>query len=487
MGERQVEYLSYAVRGRVILKYFGQLCTVLASLTLVTVFVSLLFHEYLYTLHYSALFVVVAILGILLSRIPASSNIQPNEALVITALIFLFSSVALAYPMTVAGLSFEDALFESVSAFTTTGLSTTVSLKEKPYTFLFSRAWMQWSGGLGIVVLSVALLIRPGIEARRLVDVEKAEDFVGGTRVYALKVLKIYIALTLTGIIALILLGVNSFSAVAHVLSSVSTGGFSIYDNSLAGFGWWAPQAVIIILSLSGAFSLILYHNALRKGWKEFFLDPEVKAIFILASCGAVLIFFFAGVNMELPLPSALWNSLILAFSAHTTAGFTPLNVFMLDPATKLILIFLMMFGGSIGSTAGGFKVLRLLIMIKMLRLIIVRTSLPEHAVVEPRLSGQRILSEDIERALLIILLFMILILFSWMPFVILGYDPLDALFEVVSAVGTVGLSSGISSPELPAILKGVLCADMIMGRLEIIALLVLAYPKTWFGRRTQT
>lgn len=85
---------------------------------------------------------------------------------------------------------------------------------------------------------------------------------------------------------------------------------------------------------------------------------------------------------------------------------------------------------------------------------------------------------------MLIILFFILIVLASWIPFIIMGYEPIDALFEVVSAVGTVGLSSGITSSDLPTLLKGILCADMLMGRLEIIALLIILYQRTWFGRR---
>jgi trk system potassium uptake protein TrkH len=118
------------------------------------------------------------------------------------------------------------------------------------------------------------------------------------------------------------------------------------------------------------------------------------------------------------------------------------------------------------------------------MKLALVRTSQPEHAVMEPKLSGQKIGNEEIQRAMLIILFFILTVLVSWIPFIIMGYEPIDALFEIVSAVGTVGLSSGITSSDLPTLLKGILGSDMLMGRLEIIALLIILYPRTWFGRR---
>lgn len=136
------------------------------------------------------------------------------------------------------------------------------------------------------------------------------------------------------------------------------------------------------------------------------------------------------------------------------------------------------------GSTSGGIKLLRFLIVLYMIRLMIQRACASPHAVIEPWLGERRLEPDDVIRALLLIMLFAAIVFLSWMCFLVVGYDAMDSLFEVVSAVGTVGLSSGITSSDLPTWLKGVLCVDMLAGRLEIIALLVTLYPKTWVGRK---
>ena len=112
---------------------------------------------------------------------------------------------------------------------------------------------------------------------------------------------------------------------------------------------------------------------------------------------------------------------------------------------------------------------------------------MPSHAVYEPRLAGRLLEHDDIQRALLLIVLFLLVILLSWLVFLAFGYPALDSLFEVVSAAGTVGLSTGITHNELHPVLKMVLCMDMLVGRLEIVALLVVLYPSTWFGKRIKT
>ena len=146
-----------------------------------------------------------------------------------------------------------------------------------------------------------------------------------------------------------------------------------------------------------------------------------------------------------------------------------------------------MAIGGEMGSTAGGIKIIRLLILARLVQFAVRRNSVPSHAVIEPRLNGQRIEAQALTEVLTFTALFGATAFLSWIPFLWLGHDPLDSLFEIVSAMGTVGLSTGITRSELHPLLKAVLCLDMLAGRLEIIALLVLVDPRNWFGKRVET
>jgi trk system potassium uptake protein TrkH len=173
-----------------------------------------------------------------------------------------------------------------------------------------------------------------------------------------------------------------------------------------------------------------------------------------------------------------------MAISAQTTAGFSSLAPSGLDAASQVVLIGTMAVGGGIGSTAGGFKLLRLLILLSLLARYVKLLSVPSSAVIDIRIGDRQLGRDEALDALLLILLFGGTVLLSWLPFLIYGIAPLPALFEVVSALGTVGLSSGVSAPDLPGPLKLVLCADMLLGRLELVAWLLIFYPRTWFGQR---
>jgi trk system potassium uptake protein TrkH len=128
-----------------------------------------------------------------------------------------------------------------------------------------------------------------------------------------------------------------------------------------------------------------------------------------------------------------------------------------------------------------------LLVLLRITQFALRRTAMPAHAVAIPRLEGRSLEAGDVQRATLALFLLLAVTLLSWIPFVAAGHAPLDSLFEVASALGTVGLSTGITGPQLAPGLKLLLCLDMLMGRLEIVALLVLLYPRTWIARRTET
>lgn len=486
MGKQAIE-LSYAVRLRVIGKYFGQLSLVVAFLTLLPLAFALFTDEFAIALRYGVVVAIFAGSGLLLVRIRAARRVQTNEAMVLTAITFLAIPLVMTYPMMGAGLSFDDALFETISAATTTGLSTLATVEDKPAVFLFARSWMQWYGGLGILVLSLALLLRPGITAKSLAATEDVrDDLVGGTKAYARKILIVYVALTCLSIFFLMLAGSGLFNAVVHALSAVSTGGFAPNDASLGHFSNGLIPWITTLTCFACALPLALYYQGWRERWKELFRDLQLRALVLMALLMSLILTFCMYFFMHQPWQQALYHGPLIALSAQTTAGFATLNPGELDAGSKLVVIVSMAIGGGIGSTAGGIKVLRLLILLRMLQLILVKTCLPSHAFLDHRLGGKRLEEGEIRQALLFFILFFAVVTVSWFLFLICGYDPLDSLFDVVSATGTVGLSTGVVGSDLPGILKAALCVNMLLGRLEILAWLVILYPRTWFGLRVE-
>jgi len=479
---RSAKTLVYAVRLHVVAKYLAQLGVALAVLTLPPCAVAFTLGEQQATLRYLLVIAALLALGLPAARLRTASQLQVNEALVVVALAFVLTPLLMSYPLTAIGLTPAEAVFEAISGVTTTGLSTVEHIADKSPALWFARAWMQWYGGLGIVVLSVGLLMGHQSAARRLVEPFGPETLASTARTFARRMLLVYALLTAAGIAVLWVLCGDALMAVTHTLSAVSTGGFSPYQDSLAGFGDWRVRYAVIAIAVAAAVPLALYQRAWRHGWRTLAADAELRALLLCGLAVAGLLTLFMGGSGD-----TLKHALLLGFSAQTTAGFSSLDVSVLDNASKLVLIAAMAVGGGLGSTAGGIKLLRLLILLRQVQLFLWRSAMPSRAVVEARLGGRRLSSEDLQRASLLLTLFALVVLGSWLVFVGFGHAPLDALFEVVSATGTVGLSTGITAPQLHPLLKGVLCVDMLLGRLEIVALLVLLYPRTWFGHRAES
>jgi trk system potassium uptake protein TrkH len=185
-----------------------------------------------------------------------------------------------------------------------------------------------------------------------------------------------------------------------------------------------------------------------------------------------------------MPTGRAVFDGLVNAASAQTTTGFSTAGIGGWPAAAQLVLIAGMFVGAGVGSTGGGVKLLRLAIVARLALAALRRTAVTRHSVIRPELHGRALEQDEIESALLVIVAFLVTIAASWLVFLAYGYGPMESLFDVVSAVGTVGLSVGVTRPELEPTLKAVLCVNMLLGRLEILALLVVLYPRTWFGKR---
>lgn len=482
MANEGLETLTYAARPAVVARYVGELMLVLAAVAIPPALAGFWFAEHAIALRYVVVAVALAVIGWLLTRRPAPARIQSNEALVVTAAAYLLASAVMAYPMTAGGLTWLDALFESVSGITTTGLTMIGDVEAMPRALVFVRAWLQWCGGLGIVVLSIALLMSNDVAVRRLIDpVPTGEHLATTTRAFARRVAVTYTGLTVLAVAVLAALGLGPFEALEYALAGISTGGFAPHTRSLAALDGWPVRAAVTLIGLIGAISLPLVGALVHREWRRVLGDAELRALIVMTVliCGVLAVLGLAFHGSE-----SLGERLLLGVSAQSTTGFAASPPGQLDAASKVVLMVGMAIGGSVGSTAGGFKLLRLLVLLGVLALLMRRAAMPSHAVAQLSIRGRPVPSDSALSMLALVVLFPLAALVSWLPFLAAGLNPLDSLFDVVSALGTVGLSSGITSPDLAPGLKAVLGLDMLLGRVEFFAMLVLIYPPTWFARR---
>ncbi len=397
-------------------------------------------------------------------------DIGLREGLVVTALSYLLCAVAGAAPyLTVCGPL--DALFESTSGLTTTGL-TVLPLERAGTGLLFHRAYSQWIGGGGIVVLTLAVLLRASPAAHRLYASEFGQErLVGSVVATARAIARVYLVVTAAAAGLLVATGLSVMDAALLGLTTVSTGGFAPTAASVGAVpSPWTRSAVALVM-LGGATSFVLFSRLPREGVRQLLRDPQARLLVALAVVGALLM-AAAGE----PLGDATFH----AVSALTTTGFTLTPPAGWTDGEQLLAVMLMVLGGSAGSTAGGLKLWRVVLIWRMARLLVVRALLPREARLAVRYGGEPVGDDDLRQAATLALVYLALLAGTAGALAAAGAAAGDAVFEAASALGTVGLSSGLTGPGLDAPSKLVLMLGMWLGRLEILPVLVVLYPGTW-------
>jgi len=473
--------LAFAIRPRVLARLVGRAALLLTGINAPLVVVSAVDAEWAAAAAHAV--VVAALLGswAVLSRGQPAPVPQTNEAMALSVCAFLLGSLALALPWWAEGVPFIDALFEGVSAVTTTGLSTLDSVENKSWSFLFARAWGQWSGGLMIVLLALFLTLERGAVAGRWLAYQlTTEEVMLGARAWMRTMATVYVGLTVVAILALLAAGLRPGEAVLHGLTAVCSGGFATDDSSIGGVGGRAVQAVAMVAGTLGAVSFLIWPQLRRRRWQAALGAPELRAFFALSVAGFLLLFATMTQLSGLPFREAAWDAVLMSLSCQATTGFSTLDVAALDPVAKLIMVMQMILGGDTASTAGGIKMFRVLGMARLVREAITRTALAPHAVVATR-SGE---ADLLRGTATVVTLFTLMLIVLWAILLAGHHSPVDALFDCASALSTCGASVGVASHGLAAPFKAVLVVGMLMGRLEIVAVLVLLYPRTWVGRR---
>ncbi len=274
--------LKQPVRCRAVVRYLARLSMILAALSLPPLVVAFAAADHATGWRYLELAVLLVLPELLFRRSPLPRRLQTNESLVIVVLLYLLAPALLTWPLAADGAAPLDVWFEAVSSLTTTGLSTLDSAQPHSPAFLFSRAWMQWYGGLGIAVFSLALVLRRSPAARRLLDSSlELDDLDYSSRGFALRTLGVYLVLTLAGLVLLAML-LGPWRGLLYTLSAVSTGGFAPGDASLAEFPDWTRRAAVLGVAALGAVPLLLYYRAWRRGWRVLAGYPEVRALVLL-------------------------------------------------------------------------------------------------------------------------------------------------------------------------------------------------------------
>jgi trk system potassium uptake protein TrkH len=390
-----------------------------------------------------------------------------------------------------------SAFFESMSGWTGTGLTMIANEELLPATLQFWRSLTQWVGGVGVIVLTLSILARPGTGSFVLYKGEARDQKTHPSIVSTVRTIWwIFLLFTVIGIIVLMVIGaltsdgMTPWQSLNHAMTGLATGGFSVTDDSIASFGALSQIAIIILMGI-GAIAFAAHYDLLKGRIRKFFSDAQLRAMIALIILGVIAITIINLNNANLGYNGnfllSLKESGFQFTSAITCTGFASVpDLSVWDESAKLILAFAMVIGGAAGSTAGGIKLFRAILLYNGVGWRIKRAISTPRRVFVHKL-GDKSLSKDDSMDLIneaAIISFMWIILLSIGIVVIATLFPEQSLgnsiFEVCSAQGNVGLTTGITSIGMSPIAKTMLIFNMWIGRLEIIPIIVLV--KSMFG-----
>lgn len=408
----------------------------------------------------------------------SESIMHTKHAMLAAALVWIIIPLFGTIPFIANGFSFLDSYFESISGFTTTGMTLMQNIESYPEPLLLFRSFMQWIGGVGIIVLFLLILTRPGAGSYLYQSETRSDRIKPSTKGTAIEIWKIYGFYTLACLIFLLIAGMPLFDAVNHSMATISTGGISTKDASAGAFNDLVfVKPVMILFMLIGSISFFIHFRVLDGNFKTIIRSEEFRFMIGLILIATILI--TARISLEENLSgglSGIEDILFQVVAMITSTGFTTIDVTTWDSFTQIIILILMIMGGCYGSTTGGLKMLRVLILWKTMWKRIKKSLMPEAAVVPVTVMGKPLRDEDISFVTGLAVAYFLLVILGALVFAALDYTPLESMSASVSAVSNVG-PTFIPNDEwfnIGSIEKITLIILIYAGRLEIFPMLVL-------------
>lgn len=437
-------------------------------------------------------FIITTSTGLLFSiaSISAKREVNMQTSYLIVALSWIIFSIFGSLPFYFSGdfPSYTDCFFETISGFTTTGASILNNIEELSPEILMWRSLIQWMGGMGIIVLTIAILPILGVGGMQLYSAESpgftTDKIHPKIREVAKKMWMLYCGFTLAEILLLWLGDMNLFDSICHALTTMATGGYSTKQASIAHWDSAYIQYVITVFMCVAGINFSVLYLLFHGKIKEIISKDETKWYLsvILLATGIVTISLF--LNSNRPLEEVFRESIFQIVSLITTTGYATADYLIWPKYLVIIVVFLMVSGGSTGSTAGGVKVLRLKLLLKN-SMLEIRRILHPNAIIPVRMDGKAVHSKTISHVLAFLFLYIII----WMTGVLIvsldGVDFETAFGSVLTCLSNVGPGLGEVGPasnfaEMSIFNKWVLSISMVIGRLEIFTFIIIFFPSFW-------
>ena len=466
----------------------GILQIILGIFMLIPIFVQFFFNEIDSSFFGASIITIIFGTLFFLSNLDHDKKLNLQQAFLLTALSWLSIAIFGSLPLIFSevNFSFTNAFFESMSGITTTGSTIIPNLEEMPKAILLWRAILQWLGGIGIIVMAITLMPIMNVGGMQLFKIsnsDSSEKILPKSKEIALRLIYIYSGLTTLCAISYKILGMNTFDSITHSMTTIATGGFSNYNESIGFFNSFSIEISAMIFIILGSLPFIAYIKFLNGNRRIFFSDIQIRTFLkiILISILILSIYLFLDKSSELNFRTVLFNVIsILTGTGYVNAQFDNWGGFPL-----IIFIGLMFIGGCAGSTTCGIKIFRFQILYSFVLNQLKKIIYPKGIFV---LKYNQSPVDDKFTASIISFIYMYLVIFFAIT-ALLSLTGLDFITSIsgaatsISNVGpglgsTIGPNGDFSS--LPDISKWILSFGMILGRLELFAILVLFLPSFW-------
>ena len=411
---------------------------------------------------------------------------------------FLFSTLAwvtvaifgsLPFILSNQTFSFSDAFFESMSGITTTGATIISDLDNSPKSILLWRAIMQWLGGIGIVVMAITilpLLKVGGMQLFKMEGPDSTEKILPRTIEVAAIIISTYIVLTLFCGFFYWIFGMTVFDSVCHAMTTIATGGFSTHNDSIGFFKNSNIEIVASLFIILGSISFISYLKFSQGNRKIFFQDVQIKGLIYLLIFSTIIMFLYLlFINYQGNLFEKIRISSFNVISILSGTGYVTDDFGLWGKFSLIFFLFLMFIGGCAGSTACGIKIFRLQMLLIFLKNQVKKLIYP-NSVIITKYNNQKISDDFIRSVIIFIFSFLFIFLIIAILLSISGLDFVTSISGAASSISNVGPGLGeIIGPDgnyksLPDLSKWILATGMLLGRLELFAVLVLFFPSFW-------
>ncbi len=419
-----------------------------------------------------------------------TQEISHREGFAIVSLGWVSAAFFGSLPYMLAGVlpSFVEAYFESTSGFTTTGATVLTAIEGMPRGILFWRSLTHWLGGMGIIVLSIAILPLLGVGGMQLFKAEvpgPVADKLKPRIAETAKILwQVYMLISAAETLLLMAGGMNLFEALCHTFGTMATGGFSTRNMSIGSYHSAYFDGIITVFMILAGTNFALHYQALTGDFRSFYRNSEVRFYWVTLAGAMFLVTLVLRIQVYDALATAFRYASFQVTSIMTTTGYTTADFEKWPSFVQCTLVLLMFIGGSAGSTGGGMKCMRILLLLKQGRRELSRLIHPR-GVIPVRLGG-KVVSEGVIQSIWgFFFLFMLVFVLASVIMALLGLDIVTAFASVAATINNIGPGLGAVGPmdnytSIPIIGKWVLIFCMLIGRLELYTVIILLVPEFW-------